>query len=388
MSIKLSHSAKSKYLQCGHSYRLHYIDKLRPVTLSSNLVFGSAIDNALNKMLESKMDRAFKQTPQELLQNTIDEFNRSFEQGQNSNYEIVDLPLNPNLEYGRYDFDSDLLEKDDWKELFKYDSNFFDTKNAVDAKLKDGAEWIDIPEENRMVLNYANWLCCQRRGHLLIQAYQESILPQIKRVIEVQKKVELLDEDGNNLNGVIDFVCELMDGSIAIIDNKTSSTVYAEDSVKGSEQLATYQAILNLFADDPENEWKHHIQKCGYAVMSKKLDKTITKTCQECGNISQGAHKTCDALVESGKAKPKRCNGIWNKVKEFKVNTQFITGTISSDYADSVLENAVTVKSCIELGLFPKNYSACENMFGRKCPYFNKCHGGSDKGLVQTGEKK
>lgn len=383
MSIKLSHSAKSKYLQCGHSYKLHYIDKLRPVSISSALIFGSAIDEAINCLLLSG-----RENPAALRMACL-EFDKKWEQGQNSNYEIVDLPLNPNIEYSKWDFDSDLLEKADWREIFKYDDKFFDTKTAVQAQLEAGTDWQDIPEEQRMVLNYASWLCLQRKGHLLLKGYQESILPQIKWVIEVQKKVELFDEDGNNLNGVIDFIAELADGRIAIIDNKTSSQEYQEDSVKGSEQLATYQAILNLFADDPENPWKHKIEACGYAVMSKKLDKDITKTCESCGHVSQGKHKVCDNLVPSPKTgKPVRCNGKWDVVKKFKVNTQFIVGTISETYAEAVLENAITVKSCIEMGLFPKNYSACDNMFGRKCPYFNKCHGGETKGLIQVDKEK
>lgn len=383
MPVKLSHSSKNKYLSCGHSYKLHYIDKIRPVTLSSALVFGSAMDNALNLMLESKDDP-------NVLRLAIDEFNRNFEQGQNSLYEVVDLPLNPNLEYSKYDFDSDLLEKEDWKELFKYDAKFFDTKNEVAELLEKGTAWIDIPEEKRMVLNYASWLCLQRKAALLLKGYQESILPQIKRIIEVQKDIKLEDEDGNTFTGVIDFICELVDGRLAIIDNKTTSTEYEEDSVKGSEQLATYFKIINLFQDDPDHEWKHgYIDVCGYAVMSKKLEKDITKTCQECGHVSQGKHKLCDNLVPSEKTgKPVRCNGKWDVVKKFGVKTQFITGEISQEYADSVLENAVTVKSCIEMGLFPKNYSACDNMFGRKCPYFNKCHGGDNKGLIQVPEKK
>ncbi len=383
MPVKLSHSSKNKYLQCGHSYKLHYIDKLRPVSLSSALVFGSAMDQALNLMLLKKDEPG-------VLELAINEFNRNFEQGNNSNYELVDLPLNPNLEYSKWDFDSDLLEKADWRELFKYDDKFFETKTEVAELIEKGADWIDIPEDKRMVLNYASWLCLQRKAHLLLKGYQEAILPQIKEVIEVQKDIKLEDEDGNTFTGVIDFIARLADGRLAIIDNKTSSQEYAEDSVKGSEQLATYQQIMNIFNADPEHPWKHgEIEACGYAVMSKKLDKDITKTCQECSHVSQGKHKMCDNLVPSAKTgKPVRCNGKWDVVKKFAVKTQFIIGTISDEYAQTVLENAVTVKSCIELGLFPKNYSACDNMFGRKCPYFNKCHGGSDKGLVQTGEKK
>lgn len=375
MSVKLSHSSKNKYLQCGESYRLHYLEKWRPITLSSALVMGSAIDESLNHMLLNK------DTPG-VLQATLDIFNRQWEQGQNSLREVVDMPLNPNLKYFKADYDHDLLDKPEWRELLKYDSKFFDTKNDVDAKLKEGVDWLDIPEESRMVYNYANWLCLQKKGHLLLTAYHKDILPNIKRVLVVQHKVELLDDDGNNLNGVIDAIVELHDGRICIMDNKTSSQEYELDSVRGSEQLATYQQIMNIFAEDPENSWNDKITACVYAVMVKKLDKDITKTCKECGHKNTSTHKVCDAMIEG-----KRCNGEFDKVKKFNVKTQFIVDTINEEFAASVLENAVTVKSCIEQGLFPKNYSACDNMFGSKCPFYNKCHGGDNKGLMQLEQK-
>ena len=51
MSKKISHSAWSKYLVCPKLYDLHYNQKLRPKGTTSALLFGSAIDAALNVML-------------------------------------------------------------------------------------------------------------------------------------------------------------------------------------------------------------------------------------------------------------------------------------------------------------------------------------------------
>lgn len=374
MGIKLSHSSKNTYLQCGEKYRLHYIMKYRPVTLSSALVFGSAIDNSLNALLENKDNP-------EALKMAIESFNRNWEQGENSARELVDMPLNPNLKYSKYDQDPDLLEKSDWAELFKYDKNFFDTKTQVETLMSE-KDWLDIDEEKRQIYNYYNWLCLKKKAELLLTAYYNDILPNFKKIIAVQKKVELIDEAGNNLNGIIDFVAELKDGRIAIVDNKTTSTEYEEDSVATSEQLATYQAILNIFNHDPDNEWKYEINACAYAVMSKKLIKDITKVCKSCGKTNTSTHKTCDNIVDGT-----RCNGEFEKDKKFKVKTQFIPGTISEEFEHSVIENATTVKSCIEMGLFPKNYSSCENQFGSRCPFFEKCRNGSNKGLIELEKK-
>jgi hypothetical protein len=376
MAIRLSHSARGKYLSCGHSYYLHYIQKWRGVVLSSALGFGSAVDVALNYMLENKDQDG-------VLHAAMDIFDRHWEQIENNAREKVDAPLNPNLKYSRYDFDNDLLDKSNYRELFKYDPKFFETKTRIDEDLKAKKQWLDIPEEDRMVYNYANWICMQKKGHLLLTAYYKEILPQIKKVLAVQMTVELDDGDGNILNGVIDAVIETHDGRVLIMDNKTSSTEYDENSVPGSEQLATYYSILNIFNEDPDHSWKHKIDGACYAVMSKKLQKTVDKVCKSCGHISTGAHKTCDALDEAGE----RCNGAWDKTVHFAVKTQFITGNISEQYAEEVLNNASTVKSCIEAGLFPKNYSACENIYGGPCVYLSKCHGGSDKGLIKLESK-
>lgn len=387
MSIRLSHSGRAKYLQCGHSFKLHYLEKYRPVTLSSALAFGSAVDEALNWMLGAAKGNSAA------LEMAIQVFNQKWEQGQNSARETVDMPLNPDLKYSRYDFDSDLLEKSDWREIFKYDGKYFETKTRVDEEMKAGKEWLDIDLEIRSVLNYANWLCLQKKGRLLLTAYYNEILPQIKDVLAVQMNVELDDGAGNILNGVIDAVVRLHDDRIIVLDNKTSSQEYAEDSVAGSEQLATYYAILNIFNEDPEHAWKHNVDGAGYAVMSKKLIKDVTKVCKSCGHTATGAHKKCDNIIDismtgPGTGKDVRCNGEWNKTVKFDVKTQFITGNISEEYATGVLENASTVKACIELGLFPKNFSACQSMFGSPCPYILKCHSGSNKGLIKLEDKK
>ncbi len=402
--LKLSHSARQKWTNCGYSYYLHYVKKLRSVTFSSNLTFGGAVDNALNEMLENKDNP-------KALDMALAAFDRSFEQGQNSQYEMVDMPLNPNIEYGRYDFDSDLLEKSDWAELFKYNPNFFDMKKDIESKIypkedengikADPIPWTQISEDDRMVYNYAIWKCLSRKGHILITQYYNDILPLIKTTLATQYNITLADEEGNELPGVVDLIAEVHGKAlgldydpVVLIDNKTAAQPYKSDSVITSDQLAQYAATLNILADDPEHEWNHKIDLSAFAVMIKKLEKNITKTCKECGHVSSGTHKTCDnivtKLVESrGKKSEKevRCNGSWDVVKEFSAKTQFVYDTISEQKQMEVLDNSTTVQTCIKMGLYPKNYGMCKNMFGRSCQYLDYCHKGSEEGLI-TVEKK
>lgn len=375
MTLRLSHSGKNKYLQCANSYKLHYVDRWRPITMSSALLFGSAIDVALNNMLLNKGIEGN-------LTDTLDIFNQQWEQGEDNQRNRIDLPLNPNIKYFKSDWQPDILEKRDWAELFKHDSKFFDSRSEIDEQLKAKVNWLDIPEEKRMVYNYGSWLCLKKKGQLIIEAFEKNILPQIKEVISIQKQIELDDGDGNIFNGVIDYVARLHDGRVMIMDNKTTSTEYDEESVGISEQLATYYAILNIFAKDPENDWNYKIDGAGYSVLSKKIIVDKTKTCKSCNHVGQGSHKTCDNTLNG-----KRCGGEWDTVKVLSVKTQFITGKISDNFAETVLENASVVKSCIELGFFPKNFSVCSDIFGSPCQYIGLCHNGDTKGLVKLENK-
>ena len=371
MSIRLSHSAQSKYQLCPNLYRLHYEERWRSIILSSALVFGSAMDEALNILLEKKDLNA-----------ALEAFNMHWEQGKDHHGQLVDIPLNPNMKYFKSDFDAKLLEKKDWAELFKYDGKFFETKEKIDELLKAKTEWIDIPEEMRMPYNYANWLCMQKKGEMMLKAYYTDILPEIAEVLAVQMPVELTDEDGNVLNGIVDLVARLKDGRVAVLDNKTSGSEYEEDSVAISDQLAKYFAILNIFAEDENHPWQHKIDLAGYCVMVKKIVTEETKTCTVCNHIGLGSHKTCDNVIDG-----KRCNGEWGKVKSHSVKTQFLTGNISEEFAEVVLENASTVKTCIEMGLFPKNFNSCQDQFGAPCAMIGLCHKKDSKGLIQKEKK-
>ena len=61
--MKISHSQVSKYLACPRMYKYHYRDKLRPDTTSSALLFGDAMDKALNSFLLEKktVDEAYEE---------------------------------------------------------------------------------------------------------------------------------------------------------------------------------------------------------------------------------------------------------------------------------------------------------------------------------------
>lgn len=366
--MKLSNSGINTYTTCGYSYKLQYNDGITSQYKGSALFFGSAIDEALNFMLLNKDSDT-------CLKDSIAVFQTNWMTNVDRKGNVTDMPKNPFILYSKWDYDPDLLEKEDWVKLFKETNDPFKLRKEIEEVLSK-TDFQDMEKELQVFYNYSTWLCLNRKGAILLKGYYEQLLPEVKRVIDVQKTFQLNDDDGNVLNGVIDFICELNDGRIVVADNKTASFEYEEDSVKTSTQLSLYVKVLNIYNEDPEHTWKAgHITEAAYFVMSKKLGKNITKTCQSCSHVGEGSHKTCDNIISG-----KRCGGEWTKVKEFQVSTQLIVDKIPETVQNMVIENADYVKSMIKEEKFPRNFSSCDGKFGR-CAYFNYCWYGDDKNL-------
>lgn len=385
MAIKLSHSSQNKFQTCPKSWELRYKEKIVSIYKGSALFFGSAMDEALNFMLINKDKKDI-----DLIAESIRVFDIHWEQQKDNQYQLIDLPKNEFIIYSKYDFDADLLEKEDWRELFQMTSNPLQFRSAIEAKLypKKGSEekpveWSDLESEERMFWNFASWLAIKRKAKLLIKAYHEQILPNIKEVIAIQKEVKLSDGAETEITGFVDAIVRLQDDRVAVMDNKTSSMEYTENSVETSPQLALYQSILNIKAESGTDEWTTPIDVCAYAVLSKKLDKEITKVCKTCGFKGEGSHKTCNNEIEG-----KRCGGEWEKTKKFTVSTQFIVDIVPDIVQDMVLSNAEAISGCIQSGHFPRNFNSCGGLYGTPCEYRNLCWNNSSKNLVKLDEKK
>lgn len=375
--IKLSHSSITKYNECGKAWQYRYKDKFVSKTKSSALFLGVAIDEALNAVLSNK-----DQPKETLLPFALQKFAEHWEQGKDNEYNVIDLPKNENILYSKYDYDPDLLEKSDWKEIYEMCDNPSQFMYAIKGKLRE-KDFSELESEEKMFYNFCCWLSLKRKVKFMLEAYIDNILPMIDEVLEVQKNIELLDEEGNKITGIIDLIVRLKDGRVAILDNKSSSVEYKEDSVITSPQLSLYKTVLNNFAADPENDWKHNIDVAGFAVISKKLIKDEVKVCKVCEFKGEGSHKTCNNVVNG-----KRCGGEWNRVSTFKAETQFIVDEISDHVQEMVIENYVEVKNAIEAEIFPRNFNACHNKYGGKCEFFDLCYKNKTDNLIQLTEKK
>lgn len=381
--LKLSNSSLNKYLECPMSYKLRYKDRLVGVYKGSALFFGAAIDEALNYMLMNKSNPKYSNKPDKfsLLKESCEVFHKHWETQTDKTGEITNLPKNKTILYSKYDFDGDLLNKSDWKELFKIVENPYAARKEIEDKLKE-VDFPELSDKQKEFYNFSTWLSLNRKGPILLEAYYNELLPQIEEVLEVQKEITL--EDGSNkISGYVDLIVKMKDtGEIIVGDNKTSSIEYDSNSVESSAQLSQYKTMLNM-------EYGYNITKAGYFVVSKKLEKDTKKVCKSCGHLGQGTHKTCDNEVQNtDTGKTVRCNGVWDKTVSYKANTQLIIQEIPEHMGNYVLENYDTVIKCINQELFPRNFSSCMGKYGNRCDYYLLCHKNKMDNLIDKNQNK
>ena len=353
---RLSFSQISKYGQCPRSYKLYYVDKLRERSATAFLAFGSAMDDALNSILRDlqknkKVTVDYKAAFDECWQTV--EVNKK-------KHPLMDCTL---IGYAKVDFVEDLLQPDDIRflraKLAEYGVEEMESYTILKNQLEEERSrraTVRFPEERHKALNLLNWLSLRRKAHLMLEAYVRDIVPTIQSVTAIQKQVELKSDCGSSLIGYVDAVIRFKgDNEDTVVDNKTSSSPYSEDQVKNSQQLSLYTYALGL-------------KKAAYAVMQKNIRMNREKVCGVCSFESTGTHKTCNNTIDG-----KRCGGIWNETVKPQAVTQLIIDSIEEQTQHVVIDNIAEVNDAIAAKVFPKNLSACKNIYGNPCPYINAC---------------
>lgn len=364
MGIKLSHSAMNKFKTCPASYKLHYKDRIRENRLGSALIFGSAIDEALNLLLESKLDK-----PTENATDDIEKLKGKFDHlfaFQMINKNLEDIRTSHFVDYFKSDFDEYVLLPDDKKSLetFAKNAGYEETDSM---KLLAEINEIDVKKGTELsYYNYASWLSLRRKGHLMIECYKEKIMPLIKRVHSVQKKVILPNGIGDEMIGYIDLEVELEGyGGIITADNKTSSKKYKLIDINGKGQLSIY------------DEYTENGQG-GYIVLIKKMKYDKTLTCKKCGKVTKRAVKSCPEMTNK-----KRCGGDLTLEKKPYVDFQVIVDKMSEESKDLHFNEANVILNKIKKEEFPQDRDSCFQ-YGRKCAYYSYCRDGSTEGLVKV----
>lgn len=328
MTYKLSYSQLNLFDECSMKWKLSYLDGLKTSEINSPLFFGSALDASFEYLLLSKKEDL---TEEELTLLTTKTVYDVFDLAMNVQ-DGKTLPDNPDCVYFASDFDPELLTITDLAELKKYDSDvtdyllfFTQCRELIKAKKP-------LPLEDQKLHNLMCWLSLYRKGLLMIDEYKKTIIPQIHRVYAIQKNIHLENHSGDIIRGKIDFIASFVDEPEVryIVDNKTSSQPYPDDSVANSLQLAIY-------CESESNN------KASYVVVEKKLRKKDPKV---------------------------RVNIIKDKVSEESYQAAF-------DKIDKVLHN-------INAGEFHKkaNQKDCFS-FGRKCEFYKLCWFNNSEGLVK-----
>jgi hypothetical protein len=244
--------------------------KYRSSLQSSALCFGNALDLALNSLLEGR-----------------DDYHSVFDSEWNKYLSHVD-----NIEYYKSDLDASLLTE----------------------------------EEQTLPMPMQNFLSLKAKGHKLLDAYKERVIPRIKSVISVQGEVTIAGYDDvgamteDSIYGKLDLIAMIENDNgetvKALLDNKTTSEPYPKNAVQTKDQLALYAVGFS------DIEW------FGYLTLNKK---------------------------------------------NFK--TQIILDKISEDKKQQVLEKFVNTLDKIKDNQFEKNIKSCY-AFGRRCEFYTHCHRG------------
>lgn len=367
MNTKLSHSQVSRYQLCAQAYKYHYLDKIRPTTQSAALCFGTALDDALNVLLTEK-----DKSPEE-------KFLAVFRFQKINNVDTY-LPSSVDLVYADADYDEELLSNEDKEYIIdqinkgniKYNvtGSLEDTYNNLRKKKKE-IGFLNLSFDEKVFYNNMNWLSLKNKGLLMLAAYRKKVLHKIKKVHAVQKYVALENGEGDKIIGYVDLIADIEGHGNVILDHKTSSMEYEEDSVLTSPQLSLYTHIL---------EQEFNTRKAGYVVLRKTIIKNRKKKCSKCNHDgSGGRHKTCDNVIEG-----KRCGGEWIETIDPDINIQFIVDEIPPITEEIVIKNYDEVNSAIKAKVFPRNFNSCHNTYGGPCPYVNLCFRNSMKDLKRS----
>ena len=372
--VRLSHSAVNKYLVCPKEYQLHYIEKLRSKNQSSALLYGSAIDAALEELVKSRD-----------INNSLSVFNYNW-QVQEINKILTELRLLTTINYSSRDIDLDLLESEDFvsinEELGKGAS--FKIDDIVQKKKEK--TFLYLTKKEKMLINYTSWLCLKRKGILMLQKAKEIIDENMIELLGTQVKVELENDQGDTSIGYADLVVRWKGYDKPIVmDFKTSSPDYKADSVRTSPQLSGY--VLGLSGQFENTDLG------GYIVLNKNILKNKIKICKECGyNGSGKTHQRCNNEIENsmmGNVKTSRCNGEWEETFTRSVKSQVIIDKTTKEFTDFTLENYDFVCSSIKAEEFPQNFESCTRYGIQKCDFYDICMNNDYSGVEKkTKEEK
>jgi hypothetical protein len=376
MNLKLSHSKIEKFKQCPKSYDLWYNKKIRPDYVESPLFFGTAFDEALNRMLLNKKNKDTL-TKEEIkfindYENEFDVFDKFFRTTKLNYIEDIDLKTSLRARYYKNDYNDFFLENEDIEELksflIKNDYGILNPKLVRNLMLDTSFDELD--NNDRIFITMGYWMSLRRKGHKLLKLYKDKIYPLINEVIDIQKNVNLPETDENGkktgryITGKIDVRVTLNGKSgVYTIDNKTSSQKYTANAVEKSQQLGIYLEESND-------------KYAGYFIVIKNPKKIKIKKCLSCNKIYE----------KSRLQKCKKCKNELDVSEKYELEYQILLGKPDSEILEKTFDEFVNIGDDIEEKNFPPNFENKCFLFGKKCCYFNYCRSKDMTNLVNMNE--
>ena len=197
----------------------------------------------------------------------------------------------------------------------------------------------------------------------MIDTFEKEFKPMVTHTWATEEETRLENEEGDVSIGYADAVVSLKDYSKPVVlDFKTASRPYADNSVRYSVQLSQYLHSLG-------NKYQN-TRYAGYVVFLKNIIKNRVKICSSCGFDGTGAkHKTCNNEVNG-----KRCNSDWKETLSPKAEMQMIIDEIPESNENFIIDNIDNVNRALKTGIYTKNVNGCfDNGFGRPCEFQKLC---------------
>lgn len=372
---RISWSQLEIFKTCPRKWWLHYKDNLRSIKLSSPLHFGIAIDEAQGILLLKKKKKLPGEEKQLVKKDPYKVFDHLFTEA------IFDKDVGPEnisshhlMDYYNSDFDENVLFEEDYELLEKYieDAGFEGNPDPIDLyeEIKEDKNNGELLELTQLCyFNYCSWLSLRRKGHLILDSFIKNIMPKIKVVHSIQKKVSLPNGEGDELIGYIDAELEFEDEPEVVytVDFKTSSSRYDSGAVNDIEekgQLLIYDEFNGLgFA--------------AYCVLMKKIKVVKHKTCQTCGEKTTGREAKCAVEIQvpgkrPGTTKKSKCKGEFDIEVEPYSDFQIIKDNVDEEKKDLLFEEISDIMENMENKVISKNLDACFS-YGKPCAFFNYC---------------
>lgn len=265
----------------------------------------------------------------------------------------VDVTNNANVQYTKKDIDYYLMSEQDIAYFCNIDPDFHIVptlpKTSKTGKSQtEYTKWFksEFPEHYPSL----GWMSLHNKGKLMVETFLADILPLIKGVVSVQNREDIDNGEGDTLTIIADFICTL-DGNlvnnsdlihcptiledrdyVVLVDNKTTSMKYKDDSVCTSAQLATYDEFF-------DNEL------CAYIALEKEIR------------------------------------------KDKKIRWQFVVDRIPTKFQEEIFDNFQEGLYNMKQEVYEKNTESCYS-YGRRCDYYSLCHHGDMGNLKKRVYRK